>query len=475
MWFNDTNNDGKISKNPHRRKCAFSIACVIIGLLICGIALGVGLGLHLGSTSNNDATTISSTSQANASTTGQNTATTMVANITSLSTSSTNTILINSSTLVPTISMTTNVSLISTSSTASIATPTTSITRTSSTTTITPPHRQPRLLRSHPPLRQPRLLRSHPPLRQPRLLQHRRPNWTWNGTGIIVAGTGTSGSALNALNQPWNIFIDSLTDILYVADSLNHRIIKYLPNATSGIVVAGTGSSSSLSNGLNTPKDVFVDSSGNIFVADSVNHRIQFFPNGSLTASTISTTWNVGTLNGVFFYNKTIYASDFDNSAVWANGTAVAGNQGAGSNLNQLNQPQGFTIDTQYNKSTMYIANSNQHTIVQWLPGASAGTIVAGTNGVRNDLNTTFDFPLAIKLDSYANLFIADNNNHRIQLYCRYPNVSSTGRTIAGTSGISGSTQTLLKYPAGLALDSLLNLYVSDTSNNRVLKFMRIT
>ncbi|CAF3472296.1 unnamed protein product [Rotaria socialis] len=450
MWFNDTNNDGKISKNPHRRKCAFSIACVIIGLLICGIALGVGLGLHLGSTSNNDATTISSTSQANASTTvGQNTATTMVANITSLSTSSTNTILINSSTLVPTISMTTNVSLISTSSTASIATPTTSttsITWTSSTTSITPTTSTTSTT-SITPTTSTTSTTTAPTY---------CPNWTWNGTGIIVAGTGTSGSALNALNQPWNIFIDSLTDILYVADSLNHRIIKYLPNATSGIVVAGTGSSSSLSNGLNTPKDVFVDSSGNIFVADSVNHRIQFFPNGSLTASTISTTWNVGT-------------------AVWANGTAVAGNQGAGSNLNQLNQPQGFTIDTQYNKSTMYIANSNQHTIVQWLPGASAGTIVAGINGVRNGLNTTFDFPLAIKLDSYANLFIADNNNHRIQLYCRYPNVSSTGRTIAGTSGISGSTQTLLKYPAGLALDSLLNLYVSDTSNNRVLKFMRIT
>ncbi|CAF3606814.1 unnamed protein product [Rotaria socialis] len=469
MWFNDTNNDGKISKNPHRRKCAFSIACVIIGLLICGIALGVGLGLHLGSTSNNDATTISSTSQANASTTvGQNTATTMVANITSLSTSSTNTILINSSTLVPTISMTTNVSLISTSSTASIATPTTSttsITWTSSTTSITPTTSTTSTT-SITPTTSTTSTTTAPTY---------CPNWTWNGTGIIVAGTGTSGSALNALNQPWNIFIDSLTDILYVADSLNHRIIKYLPNATSGIVVAGTGSSSSLSNGLNTPKDVFVDSSGNIFVADSVNHRIQFFPNGSLTASTISTTWNVGTLNGVFFYNKTTYASDFDNSAVWANSTAVAGNQGAGSNLNQLNQPQGFTIDTQYNKSTMYIANSNQHTIVQWLPGASAGTIVAGINGVRNGLNTTFDFPLAIKLDSYANLFIADNNNHRIQLYCRYPNVSSTGRTIAGTSGISGSTQTLLKYPAGLALDSLLNLYVSDTSNNRVLKFMRIT
>ncbi|CAF1312544.1 unnamed protein product [Rotaria magnacalcarata] len=460
MWFNNTNNDGKISKNPHRRKYGICIASLMIGLLICGIALAVGLGLHLSSTSNNDVTTKSSTSQTNASTTGQNTTTTMTANTISLSTSSNNTTSINSSTLASTISMTTNVSLISTSSTASISTPITTLiptsiptptTSTSSTTSTTP------------------TTSTTSTTTAPTYC----PNWTWNDTGITVAGTGTSGSALNALNQPWNIFIDSLTDIIYIADSLNHRIIKYLPNATSGIVVAGTGSSSSLSNGLNTPKDVFVDSSENIFVADSGNHRIQFFPNGSLTASTISTTWTVGTLNGVFFYNKTTYASDFDNSAVWANGTAVAGDQGAGSNLNQLNQPQDFTIDTQYNKGTIYVANSKQHTIVQWLPGASAGTIVAGTNGVQNDLNTTFNFPLAVKLDSYANLFVADNNNHRIQLYCRYPNVSSTGRTIAGTSGIPGSTQKLLTYPAGLALDSLKNLYVSDTSNNRVLKFMR--
>ncbi|CAF4244490.1 unnamed protein product, partial [Rotaria magnacalcarata] len=249
MWFNNTNNDGKISKNPHRRKYGICIASLMIGLLICGIALAVGLGLHLSSTSNNDVTTKSSTSQTNASTTvGQNTTTTMTANTISLSTSSNNTTSINSSTLASTISMTTNVSLISTSSTASISTPITTLiptsiptptTSTSSTTSTTP------------------TTSTTSTTTAPTYC----PNWTWNDTGITVAGTGTSGSALNALNQPWNIFIDSLTDIIYIADSLNHRIIKYLPNATSGIVVAGTGSSSSLSNGLNTPKDVFVDSS----------------------------------------------------------------------------------------------------------------------------------------------------------------------------------------------------------------------
>ncbi|CAF4171408.1 unnamed protein product, partial [Rotaria magnacalcarata] len=249
MWFNNTNNDGKISKNPHRRKYGICIASLMIGLLICGIALAVGLGLHLRSTSNNDVTTKSSTSQTNASTTvGQNTTTTMTANTISLSTSSNNTTSINSSTLASTISMTTNVSLISTSSTASISTPITTLiptsiptptTSTSSTTSTTP------------------TTSTTSTTTAPTYC----PNWTWNDTGITVAGTGTSGSALNALNQPWNIFIDSLTDIIYIADSLNNRIIKYLPNATSGIVVAGTGSSSSLSNGLNTPKDVFVDSS----------------------------------------------------------------------------------------------------------------------------------------------------------------------------------------------------------------------
>lgn len=300
-------------------------------------------------------------------------------------------------------------------------------------------------------------------------------NWTWSATGITVAGTGTSGSGANQLNNPWNIYLDPQTDILYIADSQNHRIVKWLPNATSGITIIGTGSAGSLANQLNTPKDVFVDSSNNIYVADTNNQRVQFFPNGSTSGSTISTGWSIGAVYGVFAYNKSIYACDYGNGAVWNNGTAVAGNQGLGSNPNQLNHPQGFTVDTLYNRSTMYIANSQQHTIVQWLPGVSTGTIVAGTNSVQGNSSTTFNFPVAVKLDSFSSLFIVDNNNHRIQLYCRYPSISSNGRTIAGITGVSGASPTSLTYPAGLALDSSLNLYVSDTSNHRIQKFMRLS
>jgi hypothetical protein len=300
-------------------------------------------------------------------------------------------------------------------------------------------------------------------------------NWAWNATGITIAGNGSSGSALNQLNSPWNIYLDQKTNILYIADSQNHRIVKWLPNASSGTIIVGTGTSGSQPYQLNTPRDVFVDSLDNIYVADAGNIRVQFFPNGSTIGTTVSATWGVGAVYGVFVYNQSIYACDYTNGAVWDNGTTAAGNQGLGSNSNQLNQPQGFTVDALNNQSTMYVANSKQHTIVQWLPGASTGSVVAGTNGIANNLNNTFNFPLAVKLDSFSNLFVVDNNNHRIQLYCRYPSISSNGRTIAGVTSISGISAMYLNYPAGLALDSSLNLYVSDTSNHRIQKFMRIS
>lgn len=296
----------------------------------------------------------------------------------------------------------------------------------------------------------------------------------WNMTGITVAGTGTAGSALNQLSSPKNIFLDSIGN-LYISDSANHRIVRYAPGASSGTVVAGvTGINGSLPTLLNSPSDVFVDVSGNIYVADRYNRRIQFFSNGSLTGVTLTTNWNVGHIWGVHVLSSGfIYGCDLSNNTIWRNGTAFAGNQGAGSGANQLNQPQGFAVDSSLNVGTAYIANSVQHTIVQWLPGASTGTIVAGTNGVSGNDSVSMKFPVAVKLDLYNNIYVADNNNNRIQLYCRYPTVSSSARTIAGT-GLAGSLPSTLRYPTGLTLDAQLNLYVSDTSNHRIQLFRRL-
>ncbi len=60
---------------------------------------------------------------------------------------------------------------------------------------------------------------------------------------------------------------------MYVSDSSNRRVMKWMKNAKEGIVVDGQGEEDSLKQ-LSNPQEVFVNQWDNVFVADSWNHRI---------------------------------------------------------------------------------------------------------------------------------------------------------------------------------------------------------
>ena len=299
----------------------------------------------------------------------------------------------------------------------------------------------------------------------------------WNATGTTVAGiTGSSGTGANQLNQPVNLFVDANYN-MYIADTGNHRIQFWRAGATSGTTIAGTpGSAGSGVTQLNSPSDVSVDTSGNIYVADRYNNRIQYFRNGTTTGVTVSTGWGgTGGFRGVVVSpNNLIYAIDGTNSALWLNNTVQLGYAGNGGASNQLNMPQGLALDTAVNVGYVYIVNSDQHTIIQWAQVPGVGNIVAGNNGTQGNDNFTLRYPASVKIDYLGNLYVMDNSNHRVQLYCRYPTVLSYGRTIAGT-GVQGSTTTALNYPSGIALDKDLNVYVADKDNHRIQKFNRIS
>lgn len=83
--------------------------------------------------------------------------------------------------------------------------------------------------------------------------------------------------------------------------------------------------------------------------------------------------------------------------------------------------------------------------------------------------------PSAVVADSQGNLYIAEPNNHRV---LKVNEADGAITTVAGT-GTAGNgeiaegtlgTETALRTPTGLALDSLGNLYISDRDNWRVLK-----
>ena len=99
------------------------------------------------------------------------------------------------------------------------------------------------------------------------------------GEVVTVAGQadGTSGSTADKLWLPVDVYADEYENV-YVADWNNHRIQYWEKNATHGKTVAGNGTRGSDLNLLSYPSRVLVDSNKNIIVADTQNERITKWP-----------------------------------------------------------------------------------------------------------------------------------------------------------------------------------------------------
>jgi len=80
--------------------------------------------------------------------------------------------------------------------------------------------------------------------------------------------------------------------------------------------------------------------------------------------------------------------------------------------------------------------------------------------------NTQLNTPRGVAIDSSGYVHVIDTYNHRVQKF----NSIGIYQSTIGT-GSSGSGNTQLNYPSGIAVDSSDNVYVADTNNNRVQKF----
>jgi hypothetical protein len=110
-----------------------------------------------------------------------------------------------------------------------------------------------------------------------------------NNLTIGVPLFGSGGSSLNQMSGPAGFYLSSNRSF-YIADQINHRIMLWLWNASSGVVIAGqTGAAGNDTFHLNLPADIFVDEkSGQIYVADFHNHRIIRFTLGSLNGTVVA-------------------------------------------------------------------------------------------------------------------------------------------------------------------------------------------
>ncbi|CAF1576118.1 unnamed protein product, partial [Adineta steineri] len=131
------------------------------------------------------------------------------------------------------------------------------------------------------------------------------------------------------------------------------------------------------------------------------------------------------------------------------NAITVAGGNGDGQKLNQLNYPQGTFIDKNKN---IFIADSSNHRIVEWKYNAKEGQIIAGGNGYGNQMDQLFS-PLDVIVDEQNHsIIIIDFGNRRVIQW------------------LNQTQQILIHniYCWGLAMDKHGFLYVSDREKNKV-------
>ncbi|CAF1216672.1 unnamed protein product [Adineta steineri] len=283
--------------------------------------------------------------------------------------------------------------------------------------------------------------------------------WTpGSASGILVAGGGPFNDYydghVDSMVQPGGMFIEPQSLFIWIADTNNSRIVKWVNSSTALTVCGSYGSNS---NQFINPKGIFVDTAaGNtLYVVDSGNHRIQMWLPGATSGETVA---------------------------------GITGYRGAG--LNQLWNPLAIVVDSNQN---MYIADVTNARILQWKVGASFGMDIAGTTQTTGSLSNLLFIPSSVSFDPNGSLFVADTANYRVQKFavsCPI-NISTTtvssvvtttmpistsncattvwalnATTIAGSPiGVAGYTSKLLYYPQVIAVDTNDSIYVLDYKN----------
>ena len=209
---------------------------------------------------------------------------------------------------------------------------------------------------------------------------------------------------------------------------------------------------------LATPRQIVVDSLGNVFIADSANVRIR-----ELVANPIS--------QG----NPTFPGFS---SIVTVVGTGSSGNAGDGGNAKFASVSSGLSGLSLDALGRLFFTDrsNNRARVFDTTTGLVTSFAGAATfNGDQGALQTMFNAPTGIAVDQAGNIYVADSGNNII----RKIDTNNVVTTIAGVKGGGGggdnSSENIdpltaaLSNPTGLWVDpSGTTLYFADTGSNRV-------
>jgi sugar lactone lactonase YvrE len=261
------------------------------------------------------------------------------------------------------------------------------------------------------------------------------------------------------------VFIDD-DQTIYVTDTQNHRIVEWKSDVNNGQIVAGGNGQGNRNDQLNLPTKVIVDKENDsLIICDWGNRRVVRWPcrNGLSGETLIS---NIDCWDLIMDNDGYLYVSDIEKHEVrrWKmgekNGTIVAGGNGKGNRLDQLNDPQYIFIDEDH---SVYVSDYYNHRVIKWMKDAKEGIVVAGGQGEGNGLRQ-LSYPYGIIVDQLGSVYVADGENNRV---IRWLKGAEEGTIVVGGNG-EGEQPNQFNWPIDLSFDRQKNLYVVDRGNNRV-------
>ncbi|HSZ36652.1 MAG TPA: putative Ig domain-containing protein [Acidimicrobiales bacterium] len=314
-----------------------------------------------------------------------------------------------------------------------------------------------------------------------------------SASGITATTTTGSSPTSTAVGQPDAVTVDSYGNTIFT-DTFNSQVdvvagstgTFYGISMTAGQVylLVGGGPSTTLGGpaatfGLSTPVGVTIDKAGNLVIADAGLERVFVVAN-----------------SGGPDFGQSMAAGDI--YAVAGSGAfGFSGTSGPATSA-EFEYPSGVAVDAAGN---LLITDALNNTV--WIVANRTGTFYGTDLATADDIYTivdsggapgdtgdggsasaaTVNLPLDVAVDAAGNAVIADYSNNAIRVVANTPNsrygtsmsagdiytIAGTGPSNAGFGGDGGpATSAELNGPQGVGFDSLGDLYVADTSNNRI-------
>jgi sugar lactone lactonase YvrE len=304
----------------------------------------------------------------------------------------------------------------------------------------------------------------------------------------VFTGSGCGGATgVTPLCSPRQLSFDSSND-LYVADRSDNRVLEYFtPLTVTGVTGSGDkladvglGQASLTSIACNSatpsssttcaPNGVDLDSLGNVYVADTPDNRVLVFD------APLTTGGGANTVLG---------QANF--SHVNANSVDSAG----------LSSPGQLAIDRNSIPQHLYVADSLNHRVLGWnnvtsfADDAPADLVLGqpdfetGTQNTGGESMHSLADPTGVAVDSNGNLYVSDAGNNRalefntpfVPCANTFPCVGGSASLVFGLTGTStGScagtpSATTLCNPKGIGVDTNNNVFIADSTDNRVLGY----